>query len=138
MVSADATDEQAADPGVAAPRGCSTPTDQGHGDTLFVAFLFSAMTPRASYRLPLPGGRALELGERTLVMGILNMTPDSFSDGGAHLDVERAVAAGLRMVEDGADILDIGGESSAACLLTTSSQAPRGWGISSIINSNPV
>ena len=54
----------------------------------------------------------LELGERTLVMGILNITPDSFSDGGTHLDVDRAVAAGLRMVEDGADILDIGGEST--------------------------
>jgi len=77
-----------------------------------VAFLFSAMTPRASYRLPLPAGRVLELGERTLVMGILNITPDSFSDGGTHLAVDRAVAAGLRMVEEGADILDIGGEST--------------------------
>jgi len=70
------------------------------------------MTARTSYRLPLPGGRVLELGERTVVMGILNITPDSFSDGGAHLDVDRAVAAGLRMVADGADILDIGGEST--------------------------
>ena len=70
------------------------------------------MTPRASYRLPLPGGHQLELGERTLVMGILNITPDSFSDGGTHLDVDRAVAAGLRMVADGADILDVGGEST--------------------------
>jgi dihydropteroate synthase len=70
------------------------------------------MTPRASYRLPLPGGRVLELGERTLVMGILNITPDSFSDGGTHLQVDRAVDAGLRMVGEGADILDIGGEST--------------------------
>jgi len=70
------------------------------------------MTPRASYRLPLPGGRVLDLGERTLVMAILNITPDSFSDGGTHLDVDRAVAAGLRMVAEGADILDIGGEST--------------------------
>src|SRR5687768_1307474 len=70
------------------------------------------MTPRAFYRLPLRDGRFLELGERTLVMGILNITPDSFSDGGTHLDLERAVAAGLRMVEEGADILDIGGEST--------------------------
>jgi dihydropteroate synthase len=54
----------------------------------------------------------MRLGERTLVMGILNITPDSFSDGGLHLDVERAVAAGLQMVADGADILDIGGEST--------------------------
>ncbi len=70
------------------------------------------MTARTSHRLPLPGGRVLELGERTVVMGILNITPDSFSDGGAHLDVDRAVAAGLRMVAEGADILDIGGEST--------------------------
>lgn len=45
-------------------------------------------------------------------MGILNITPDSFSDGGRHLDVDRAVDAGLRMVEAGADILDVGGEST--------------------------
>lgn len=45
-------------------------------------------------------------------MGVLNVTPDSFSDGGRFDDVDRAVAAGLRMVEDGADILDVGGEST--------------------------
>ncbi|MBA3298284.1 MAG: dihydropteroate synthase [Acidobacteria bacterium] len=45
-------------------------------------------------------------------MGILNITPDSFADGGVHFDVERAVNAGLRMVADGADILDVGGEST--------------------------
>ncbi|HYD05489.1 MAG TPA: dihydropteroate synthase, partial [Reyranella sp.] len=66
------------------------------------------MTPRDSYRLPLPGGRTLTLGERPLVMGILNITPDSFSDGGRRLDPARAVADGLRMVAEGADILDIG------------------------------
>ena len=54
----------------------------------------------------------MELGARTLVMGILNVTPDSFADGGRYLDPDRAVAAGLQMVEDGADILDIGGEST--------------------------
>jgi dihydropteroate synthase len=64
------------------------------------------------YGVPLPSGRTLALGERTLVMGILNITPDSFSDGGVHLDVDRAVETGLRMVEDGADILDVGGEST--------------------------
>ena len=52
------------------------------------------------------------LGERTFVMGILNITPDSFSDGGRHLDPATAAEAGLRMVEAGADILDIGGEST--------------------------
>ncbi|CAN5700406.1 dihydropteroate synthase [soil metagenome] len=67
---------------------------------------------RKRYDVPLPGGGTMVLGERTLVMGILNITPDSFSDGGVHLDVERAVAAGVRMAAEGADILDIGGEST--------------------------
>jgi dihydropteroate synthase len=49
---------------------------------------------------------------RPLVMGILNVTPDSFSDGGDHLDPDTAIAAGRRMVAEGADILDIGGEST--------------------------
>jgi dihydropteroate synthase len=50
--------------------------------------------------------------DRTLVMGILNVTPDSFSDGGKHLSVEEAVNRGLSMVDQGADIIDIGGEST--------------------------
>ncbi len=49
---------------------------------------------------------------RTLVMGVINVTPDSFSDGGKHLDPEVAVASGLRMIEQGADIVDVGGEST--------------------------
>jgi dihydropteroate synthase len=57
-------------------------------------------------------GRSLTLGERTLVMGIINVTPDSFSDGGALLDAERAVEAGVRMEAEGADLLDVGGEST--------------------------
>ncbi|HWG50310.1 MAG TPA: dihydropteroate synthase [Candidatus Acidoferrales bacterium] len=56
--------------------------------------------------------RELPLGERTLVMGILNVTPDSFSDGGQFLDRGQAVAHGLQMLDEGADILDIGGEST--------------------------
>jgi len=57
--------------------------------------------------------RDLRLGlHRTLIMGILNVTPDSFYDGGRYADVEQAVASGLRMIEEGADILDIGGEST--------------------------
>jgi dihydropteroate synthase len=72
------------------------------------------MTPttRRRYVLPLPGGRTLELGRRTLVMGILNVTPDSFSDGGRFDDVPRAVDAALAMVAAGADIIDVGGEST--------------------------
>ena len=58
------------------------------------------------------GGRATVCGPRTLIMGILNVTPDSFSDGGRYFDPEVAVAAGIRMVADGADILDVGGEST--------------------------
>jgi dihydropteroate synthase len=56
--------------------------------------------------------RALIIGERTLVMGILNVTPDSFSDGGLFFSLERAVEHGKRMSEEGADIVDVGGEST--------------------------
>lgn len=58
------------------------------------------------------GGRVLDCAERTLVMGVLNVTPDSFSDGGRFLDPDAAVAHGLQLVEDGADIVDVGGEST--------------------------
>lgn len=58
------------------------------------------------------GKRKLALGERTLIMGVLNVTPDSFSDGGRFLSTNDAVAGGISMATDGADILDIGGESS--------------------------
>lgn len=67
------------------------------------------MTPALRWRA---GSTALDLGERTLVMGIVNVTPDSFSDGGAHFGADAAVAGGLAMAEAGADILDIGGEST--------------------------
>ena len=56
--------------------------------------------------------RSLELGDRTLVMGILNVTPDSFSDGGRFLARDHAIAHALKMLDDGADLLDIGGEST--------------------------
>jgi dihydropteroate synthase len=56
--------------------------------------------------------RSLELGTKTLVMGVLNVTPDSFSDGGQFLAPERAIAHGLEMLDQGADIIDIGGEST--------------------------
>ncbi|MNI08276.1 Dihydropteroate synthase [compost metagenome] len=57
-------------------------------------------------------GHKLELGRRTLIMGILNITPDSFSDGGAYNSVETAVQRAKQMVAEGADIIDIGGEST--------------------------
>lgn len=56
--------------------------------------------------------RELIFGERTLIMGILNLTPDSFSDGGDFISVDRAVEHSKQMIRDGADIIDIGGESS--------------------------
>lgn len=57
-------------------------------------------------------GTRLELGGRTLIMGILNATPDSFSDGGSYTSVDAALARAKAMVEEGADIIDIGGEST--------------------------
>jgi len=57
------------------------------------------------------GGRELRL-DRARVMGVVNVTPDSFSDGGAHADTEAAVAHGLRLAAEGADLLDVGGEST--------------------------
>ncbi|HEV2289411.1 MAG TPA: dihydropteroate synthase [Candidatus Acidoferrales bacterium] len=69
------------------------------------------MVPRKRFRLRLPS-RTLILGERTLIMGVLNVTPDSFSDGGKFLDAEKAIEHALEMERKGADILDIGGEST--------------------------
>lgn len=66
---------------------------------------------RRVYKLRLRD-RELELGKRTLVMGVLNVTPDSFSDGGLYFDPKRAVEKAWEMVEEGADIIDIGGEST--------------------------
>jgi dihydropteroate synthase len=63
------------------------------------------------FRVPLPG-RSLDLSDRPLLMGILNVTPDSFSDGGAYPSPEEAAARGLEMAEEGASILDVGGEST--------------------------
>src|ERR1700733_4995514 len=58
------------------------------------------------------GTRTLELGKRTLIMGIVNVTPDSFSDGGQYFDREKAIEHAERLLEEGADIIDIGGEST--------------------------
>src|SRR5205823_28658 len=63
-------------------------------------------------RLSLPRGRTLEFGAAPLVMGILNVTPDSFSDGGVHFDHAKAVHAAMQMEADGAAVIDVGGEST--------------------------
>jgi len=57
-------------------------------------------------------GKSYVLGHRTWIMGILNVTPDSFSDGGLYLEKDKAIEHGLRMISDGADIIDVGGEST--------------------------
>src|SRR5580704_10606039 len=69
------------------------------------------MFRRRKFKLRLPS-RTLVVGERTLVMGVLNVTPDSFSDGGLYLDADAAVARALGMERAGADLIDIGGEST--------------------------
>src|SRR5215813_15639289 len=76
----------------------------------FAAFLsnFASMQIR-EWKL---SRRSLPYGERTLVMGVLNVTPDSFSDGGQFFSLDNAVAQGLLMAEEGADIIDVGGEST--------------------------
>src|SRR6266542_232079 len=72
----------------------------------------SFIVPRSSFEFILPGGRKLEIPHPPAVMGILNVTPDSFSDGGVHFDHAKAVHAALQMAEDGAAVIDIGGEST--------------------------
>jgi dihydropteroate synthase len=71
----------------------------------------SSLIPHPSSLL-LPRSRSLKIGRMPLVMGILNVTPDSFSDGGVHFDQSKAVHAAMQMEEDGAAIIDIGGEST--------------------------
>ncbi|MCU1304851.1 MAG: dihydropteroate synthase [Candidatus Sulfotelmatobacter sp.] len=58
------------------------------------------------------GTRTLELGKRTFIMGIVNVTPDSFSDGGLYLDSGKATERALQLLDEGADIIDVGGEST--------------------------
>lgn len=69
------------------------------------------MAGRKIFRLRL-ASRTIVLGERTLVMGVLNITPDSFSDGGKFVDVQSAVEGGFQLERAGADLIDIGGEST--------------------------
>ena len=64
------------------------------------------------HAIPLPGGRVLTLGQTPTLMGILNVTPDSFSDGGEHALLASAIAHAHAMIAEGADIIDIGGEST--------------------------
>lgn len=70
------------------------------------------VAPRRTFTIPLPGRPPLDLGARTLVMGVLNVTPDSFSDGGLALDPAAAIERVMAMESAGADIVDIGAEST--------------------------
>ena len=73
-------------------------------------------------------GRTLPIGERTLVMGVLNVTPDSFSDGGEFLSLDSALAHAERMIAEGADIIDVGGEStrpSGAAIVSAEEELKR-------------
>src|ERR1039458_1424517 len=58
------------------------------------------------------GSRVIELGWHTLIMGIVNVTPDSFSDGGLYVDAEKAVIHAEQLLDEGATIIDVGGEST--------------------------
>lgn len=71
------------------------------------------------------GSRVLELGRRTLIMGVVNVTPDSFSDGGLYLDSEQAVAHAEKLLAEGASIVDVGGESTRPGAQVISSAAAR-------------
>jgi dihydropteroate synthase len=78
------------------------------------------------------GSRSLQLGKRTLIMGVVNVTPDSFSDGGLYFDRERAVEHGLRLLDEGADIIDVGGESTrpGAAVRVAGAPAAEGQAVS--------
>lgn len=86
--------------------------NEGVGGELLEAIrATTAAWERSTFELQC-GGKTLRLGQRTLLMGIVNVTPDSFSDGGEFLEPGRAVEHGLRLAAEGADLLDIGGEST--------------------------
>jgi dihydropteroate synthase len=86
---------------------------KGHASSLvftFASFLSTfALMPIRQWKL---ARRSLPFGERTLVMGVLNVTPDSFSDGGKFFSLDRAVTHAEQMIAEGADIIDVGGEST--------------------------
>ena len=81
------------------------------------------MIRRCRYSVPLPDRPPLQLGERTLVMGVVNVTPDSFSDGGSWQDPDRAVDHAMDMEAAGASVLDIGGESTRPGAVALSAKA---------------
>jgi dihydropteroate synthase len=86
------------------------------------------------------GTRALELGKRTLIMGIVNVTPDSFSDGGLYLDAGAAADHAFKLLDEGADIIDVGGESTrpgAKVAAASSEQEDHNKNLNSVAGSAP-
>eukprot|EP00494_Astrolonche_serrata_P002933 UN02939 len=83
--------------------------------------------PEPIYQVFQIGNNVYKKDERTLIMGILNATPDSFSDGGLYNDSDKAISQITKMVEDGADIIDIGGQSTkpGAKTITTDEEISR-------------
>ncbi len=69
---------------------------------------------------------SIDAARRTALMGIVNVTPDSFSDGGRYLDSEKAIAHGIRLAQEGADIIDVGGESTRPGARPLSAQEEMG------------
>ncbi|PYP83856.1 MAG: dihydropteroate synthase [Blastocatellia bacterium AA13] len=82
---------------------------------------------RQIFTIPLRNGAVIELGRRTVVVGVLNVTPDSFSDGGRFFDSRRAIDRAIEIEDEGADILEIGGESTrpGAELISTDEEKRR-------------
>src|SRR4029453_8637933 len=86
-----------------APRSTSTASNKVSG------VLVSSMMRGRLWKI---GGRIFDLSRQGLIMGVLNVTPDSFSDGGKFFAVDRALEHGLKMAAEGAHIIDVGGEST--------------------------
>ncbi|HEY7369618.1 MAG TPA: dihydropteroate synthase [Thermoanaerobaculia bacterium] len=91
--------------------------------------LFDRPTPSLS----LPGGRRLDLTTRPAVMGVVNVTPDSFSDGGLYADPARATERALELLEQGADLVDIGGESTRPAGYGPAQEVPAAEEISRVV-----
>jgi len=81
------------------------------GEAAEAAYLAAQNAQKTEFSVPYPGG-ALRFGRRPLIMGVLNVTPDSFYDGGRYALVEDAIRRGMDLAEAGADVIDVGGEST--------------------------
>src|SRR5437867_4527882 len=93
--------------------GCARRIGRGHRPAHRRGCQFHAARPRASYSMILRARQfTFTFPRPTLLMGVVNVTPDSFSDGGAFFDTHAAVKHALELIEEGADLIDVGGEST--------------------------